>query len=229
MNNTIHSLQAWPRGISYQYIGDASGPADQRALKTSDDQGYRAGTAAEWREIRIAKRAEMYERNLIHVNQTSLIDELIREQREGFTTDDIRNLTTNAETMDAAECRDWLTERGIDLPDLPTHSCGNCDGEGTKGDAKCDECKGSGEVPDPDADENDKYSQELRDAVNDHAEQVEILQWFLVDSWLCGQLDAIGEPTIDNDYGFWWGRTCCGQELIMDGTLQRIAAHFEGE
>jgi len=42
-------------------------------------------------------------------------------------------------------------------------------------------------------------------------------------------LDAIGEPTIDNEYGYWWGRTCCGQGLIMDGTLQRIAQqHVKG-
>lgn len=229
MSTTIHSLQAWPRGISYQYTGDTSGPTDQRALATNSDQGFRPGSAAEWREIRIGKRAERYERTLIHANQTSLIDALIKEQREGFTTDDIRNLATNAEIMDAAECREWLNERGIDLPDQPTHSCGNCDGDGTKGDAKCDECQGSGEVPDPDADENDEYSQELRDAVNRNAEQAEIMQWLLVDNWLWFELDAIGEPTINNDYGFWWGRTCCGQALIMDGTLQRIAAHFEGE
>ena len=52
-------------------------------------------------------------------------------------------------------------------------------------------------------------------------------EWWRVSSWLCEQLHAIGEVTIDNDYGYWWGRTCTGQGWIMDGVLQRVAARFE--
>lgn len=50
------------------------------------------------------------------------------------------------------------------------------------------------------------------------------LEWYLVDPWLCARLHDIGEVTIDNGLGTWWGRTCTGQGLIMDGTLQQIAA-----
>jgi hypothetical protein len=55
-----------------------------------------------------------------------------------------------------------------------------------------------------------------------------VFEWWRVDPWLCKRLAAIGEVTLDNAYGEWWGRTCTGQSLIMDGTLQRIAANHVG-
>ena len=30
-----------------------------------------------------------------------------------------------------------------------------------------------------------------------------------------------------NGFGAWWGRQACGQSIIMDGTLQRVAATQE--
>ncbi|KKL18594.1 hypothetical protein LCGC14_2473960 [marine sediment metagenome] len=62
-----------------------------------------------------------------------------------------------------------------------------------------------------------------RDVVNDHAEATEVYEWWPVSSWLCEELREIGEPVIDNNYGYWWGRTCTGQPIMMDGTLQDIA------
>ena len=41
------------------------------------------------------------------------------------------------------------------------------------------------------------------------------------------QLREIGEIVIDNDYGEWWGRGCCGQGVLMDGTLQEVAERQE--
>jgi len=48
-----------------------------------------------------------------------------------------------------------------------------------------------------------------------------------VSTWFCRQLDEIGEVTISNGYGSWWGRCCTGQNYICDGTLQCVAARFE--
>ncbi len=67
----------------------------------------------------------------------------------------------------------------------------------------------------------------LRDAVRDNAEAAEIYQWFRVSNWLAEQLNSIGECVLDNAYGQWWGRGCCGQSVIMDGTMQKIAAKFQ--
>ena len=51
----------------------------------------------------------------------------------------------------------------------------------------------------------------------------EVFEWWLVTDWLIRHLDEIDEPILCNDYGNWWGRTCTGQAIIQDGTLQKIA------
>lgn len=231
----VKSIQCWPGGDSFHYRGDVDGPPDQRRVKKHTDAEWRDGTSAEWRQIAISARAEMYQRSMIYVNQTMLVEELIRDEHTGFLSDDIRNLATNAEIMDAQECRDWLTERGIDWNSGPTDPCAECDGDGQTHNPSeslapipCATCEGAGETLNPDGDEDPEYLADLRELVSDHGECVDILEWYLVDSWLCGELDAVGEPTLDNDYGYWWGRTCSGQGLIMDGTLQRIAAKRVG-
>lgn len=57
----------------------------------------------------------------------------------------------------------------------------------------------------------------------------EILQWFLVTEWLADKLRAIKEPVLLNEYGTWWGRTCCGQAIILDGTIQEVVLRFSLE
>jgi hypothetical protein len=48
----------------------------------------------------------------------------------------------------------------------------------------------------------------------------EIYQWFLVSDNLAYHLEEQGECMIDGTY---WGRTCCGQSIILDCVIQRIA------
>jgi hypothetical protein len=63
-----------------------------------------------------------------------------------------------------------------------------------------------------------------RDAVRDNATDAEVYQWFRVSGWLAQKLKQIGECVLDNEFGEWWGRQCCGQSIEMDGTLQKVAA-----
>jgi len=51
----------------------------------------------------------------------------------------------------------------------------------------------------------------------------EVFEWWLVTRWLAEELRAIGEPVLDNGFGYWWGRSCTGQAILLDGTLQVIA------
>jgi len=51
----------------------------------------------------------------------------------------------------------------------------------------------------------------------------EIFEWWAVTEWLGNKLMESGEPVLSNDYGYWWGRTCTGQAIILDGTIQKIA------
>ncbi len=58
---------------------------------------------------------------------------------------------------------------------------------------------------------------------DDDIEQQEIYEWYLVSEWMAKKLDAQGEPVLYGDYNYYWGRTCTGQSMILDGTFQKIA------
>lgn len=51
----------------------------------------------------------------------------------------------------------------------------------------------------------------------------EIYEWWAVTSWLADQLKQFSQPVLSNDFGDWWGRTCTGQAIILDGIMQKIA------
>jgi hypothetical protein len=51
----------------------------------------------------------------------------------------------------------------------------------------------------------------------------EIMQTYIVTDWLAGKLNEIGEPVAIDFHGVcWWGRTCYGQSIEDDGTIQEI-------
>lgn len=54
----------------------------------------------------------------------------------------------------------------------------------------------------------------------DFDEYPEIYQWFECDSYLISKLEERGECILDNIY---WGRTCCGQSIILDSVIRKIA------
>lgn len=51
----------------------------------------------------------------------------------------------------------------------------------------------------------------------------EIFEWWAVTPWLANELKEFDQPVLSNDFGDWWGRTCTGQAIILDGILQKIA------
>lgn len=205
---------------------------------------WRKGTDEEWRTIRIALRAELYARNYIQACASALVDDLIKaassgelsgDLAEGFGYDAIRGLYKNPSDWTAEQCRDYIRDYSSDYPDPDPWSMDR--------EALAEALTDVGiEVRDDETietlreavianldDETIAGLDEWRDVCRDHAQDnpAEVYEWWAVDSWLCEQLHAIGEVTIDNGYGQWWGRTCTGQGLIMDGTLQQIAARFE--
>jgi len=235
------TIQTWPGGQSFEYRGDPFGPADQRTLRAGhrsheEREAWRPGTADEWRTIRIELRAERYADREVLACQSSLVDDLIKEDRDGFTVDDLINLTTDASDWDADRCRSWLGDRGIEWPDRPEEDTPYVvralaePSYAAALEADPDSHEGQCWAAYREADDDDSprgHLTALRDTVNGESEQAEVYEWWLVSSWLCGQLKQSGEVVIDNDYGYWWGRTCTGQGFIMDGTLQDIAARYE--
>jgi hypothetical protein len=61
------------------------------------------------------------------------------------------------------------------------------------------------------------------------ADQQEIFEWWLVSNWLYERLRAAGEPVIDSDYGYLWGRTCTGQAIALDSVIERIYDELQRE
>lgn len=50
----------------------------------------------------------------------------------------------------------------------------------------------------------------------------DVMEWWLIDSWLAERLKEQGEVIIE-EYGcYWWGRQSSGQAIYMDYVIQRI-------
>ena len=207
-----HTIQVWPSGKSYEYTGDPFSGAPWRTRPSGErDELINPWNDAHclgghWAEIRIELRAQRIQDQDIFKNDSSLVDDmrgawadLPDHLSEEWQFDNVTNMYPDPSEWDAERCRDWLSDYGIDWLAL---------GEHVSSTASLD-------------------ADELRDVVNDHAEPVEILEWWAVTDWLAQKLNAINEPVLSNAYGHWWGRTCSGQALIMDGTLQQIAAAIE--
>jgi len=71
-------------------------------------------------------------------------------------------------------------------------------------------------------DEGYKTDEEIDRARDDGAGDQEIYEWWVVDSWLLDKLEAAGEPVLRTDFGDWWGRTCTGQAILLDGVIVKI-------
>jgi len=56
----------------------------------------------------------------------------------------------------------------------------------------------------------------------------EIYEWWFVSKWLFEQLRKAGEPVIDSDYGYLWGRTCTGQAIFLDSVIESIYDRLNG-
>lgn len=233
-----HTIQAWPRGTGYEYVGDpwSSHREDGDQLRVrkyngEDQEKWRAGTPEEWSELRIAVRAERYVECEVLKCDSSLVGDLLQhgaecshgDLQDEWTYENVTGLYPDPEAWDAAACREWLAERGIeaDITDPPRIACENHAGldnvDGVLG--RCEADGGGCELDD----DNTDYCEELRDAIRDNAEGVEVYEWWAISEWLAGELTTSGEPVLENNYGYWWGRTCTGQAMIMDGTLQTIA------
>lgn len=79
------------------------------------------------------------------------------------------------------------------------------------------------------------YSSKVNDAtfqfscdyiINYPESDIEIFEWYRVSNWLSEKLIESNQPVLSNDYGHWWGRTCTGQYIILDGTIQEIAKDY---
>ena len=52
---------------------------------------------------------------------------------------------------------------------------------------------------------------------------VDVMEWWLIDSWLAERLKRENQVIIVALGCHWWGRTTSGQAIYMDGVIQKIA------
>lgn len=230
MTTDSRSIQIWPRGESIRFSGEYPHYTVD-GLPATEDQT---------RQIRIQELAEIYRNRDIWHCDSYLVDMLLqRGDVDGFSYDEIENVYASPEEWTVKECRDYIMDVGSDS-DCPDPNPWTMDREELTellqsvsinvNDDETDDTLRAAVISNMD-DETIDGIDEWRDAARELAQDnpAEIYEWWRCDPWLIAQLRGIGECVLDNDYGAWWGRTCTGQSLIMDGTLQRIAANFVRE
>ena len=75
--------------------------------------------------------------------------------------------------------------------------------------------------------EADGNWEEAADCLGIEPHIVEALQFWLVSDWLAERLEDAGALVARDVMGLnVWGRTECGQALVMDADLRAVAAHF---
>lgn len=218
----LKTVQVFPRGDMVTYSGQYPHYRDEPGAEFPTDEQKR---------IQAHLLAEQYLEHEIYCNQAALVDALISAQHDGFTVDDINGLYRDFSDASIGECREYLNDIGGDEPDENPWKMSRDELAELLTDAGIEvydtesvETLLAAVIANIDDGTIDGLD-EWRDAANECAQDNpnEPLQWFAVSEWLCGELSEIGEPTISNDYGYWWGRCCCGQSAIMDGTLQGVA------
>lgn len=154
--------------------------------------------------------------------QSALVDMLLKSETEGFSWDDVENVYADPSDWTTETIYEFADDNGIELDDDPRKMTRGELLEEVYGDEDHQTEETDDELRETiEADKEDSWKDQIRDWSNDNPQ--EVYQWFLVDSWLCGQLRDMGEVVIDNDYGYWWGRGCCGQAIALDSTFYRLA------
>ena len=206
-----HTIQVWPSGKSYEYTGDPFSGAPWKTRPGGErDEQINPWTDAQclgghWAEIRTELRAQRIQDQDILKRDSSLVSDMLSAAHDlpdrlsdEWQLESVTNLYPDPSEWDAAQCLAWLDEH-ISASDIEWHY----------------------------RDDPEYWASALQALVEDHAEPAEIYEWWAVNDWLAEKLEEIGEPVLSNSYGHWWGRTCTGQAMIMDGTLQRVAAAIE--
>lgn len=162
--------------------------------------------------------------------QSALVDELVKEDREGFTVDDITNLYPDPSDWGVEKCRDFLRDQGIDTPSddpwtMTAEKLGGAlESAGIEPVIGIETARQA--VIDAIDDGDIDGLEDWRDAVRDNADAAEPMEWWEVGDWLAERLEREGEVVIRNGYGDWWGRCCTGQSVTLDSVIQRLGAEY---
>jgi len=191
-----------------------------------------ASTSTE--EDRLEQIAQNLLNREIRACQSSLIDRLFREyDDEAWNWESVSNIWPNTDDWLFHKCYQLVTEEGLHCPDPNPYKMDRTE--------MIEMIESTDKSPldglNLDLIDDEKLRTTVIRLINDEiiyglsewqscaaeGQPQEVFEWWAVTDWLARHLDAIGEPVLMNDYGNWWGRTCTGQIIMLDGTLQKIA------
>ena len=69
----------------------------------------------------------------------------------------------------------------------------------------------------------------IQEAKDNGEDMKEIFEWWRISEWLATKLKNHNEPIIDNDYGYWWGRTTTGQSITIDYVMGLISKDINNQ
>jgi hypothetical protein len=223
------TIQLWPGGESVTIRGS------NESLRVRVNERWKKPSKELARKIEIELRAELYAERDILCCDSAMVDDCIKmgfesnsEFAREWSFDNVANYYVDPSEWDLAECKEWLEDHDAETPGQDPWTMDE-DAFAEFLDLDIDEVKErTKESLVEDAVTDIESGSEIslwRNAVREHADEhrPEIYMWFRVNGFLADYLKEIGECVMDNSYGTWFGRTCCGQSILMDGTLQRVA------
>lgn len=237
------SKQIWPGGRTMTYRRD-----ERDGYTVKDGESWRDATEDETKAIRIEELAERLLETDVYCCDSCLVGDAMKladcvtcDTNETYdfvlnwSWDKVSNLRPDPSDWTLEQCKEWLEDQGHDFPDLnPWSMDRNALAEELGHDSSGEEIPSEDDmraelIKALNYNRHVEGLEDWRDAVRDNATDAEIYEWWRVSPWLAEKLDDAGECVLENDYGCWWGRTCTGQSVIMDGTFQTVAWSILGD
>jgi predicted nuclease with TOPRIM domain len=73
----------------------------------------------------------------------------------------------------------------------------------------------------------ENLEEEIEELEELEQEPQEVFEWWAVSRWLAAKLGEYNEPILDFGNNYYWGRTCTGQSIVLDGVINNIAKDLE--
>lgn len=84
---------------------------------------------------------------------------------------------------------------------------------------------------DSDQDDLETEIEELETEIEEleelETEPQEVFEWWAVSRWMAAKLSEYNEPILEFGSNYYWGRTCTGQSIVLDGVINNIAKDLE--
>ena len=154
--------------------------------------------------------------------QSMLVEELINKKIDGFSYEDVENFfIDNSDKID--ELKEKIEELENQVTEIEEELEENEETNTLDNSLIADR---NSQVKNLQK-EIETIESNIEELENEQENPQEIYEWWLINKWFADKLRQQNEPILDNDYGIWWGRTCTGQAILLDGVISEICEEME--